>query len=659
MSKLYQMHLARSTTFFPTISLTPGYLDIRIQAMRFFAILLGCALLFSCQSNTTPQASPKQWVSMNQGLPSHAPVLSLALTRSGTVYAAAYNRAGVYKSNGGGGGWTPDNRGLPETPAFSLLLNRDTLWAGTAAGLYRLEVGAQTWLRADLVPPVAVYEVTLNAAGTLFAATAAGGTYSSADGGKNWRRVPGLDNQIILSVLGSEAQTIFAGTSGHGLFVTHNSGSTWETIPEFQDAYVPLLTADPRDSRTIYAGTRHTLMRSRDGGASWERVVGGIEAEVVYALLFDAQSNRIYAGTAAHGILASDDRGASWQPVTEPPRQGEPTRSPVPQGHAVLAFASLGDSIFAGTDDGVVRSTDSGRSWSPFDSFGNDSPGTAKIHDLALNPGDGSIYAATEDGLYVGDDGAWKRLGIGTLDLPVLAVALAPNDPRTVYVGTSHRGVFVSDDGGATWSAAQGDLGGRASVAGLAVDPQIPQQVFARVLFERIYKSTDGGDNWHTIWTGMPEDTEVETIAIDQTDPVRMYAGANDRVFYSTNGGESWLWRGVEGVTTFVLWIDPRDPRKLLAGTTDGLYRSEDGGSTWMRAGLTQMTVTALAPDAKGNLYAGTKYNGLFVSGDDGRTFLRLGSGLDGESVIAVEVDDGRGIIYAATSGGMYRTKVR
>lgn len=626
--------------------------------MRFCAIPLAALLLISCQANNAPLSAPTQWVSMNHGLPSHAPVLSLAVTRSGTVYAAAYDRAGVYRSNGGLGGWTPDNRGLPDAPTFSLLLNQDSLLAGTAAGLYLRAASGESWKRLDAIPPVAVYSLTAGAPGILYAATAARGIYSSPDGGKSWARVAGLDNEIILSVLGPDARTIFAGTSGHGLFVTHDGGATWQSLPDFQNTYVPLLTADPRDPRTIYAGIRRALMRSRDDGATWETMGGGLESQVVYSLLVEENQKRIFAGTAAHGIYASDDGGSTWQELVESDPQGGPPRAPVPDGHAVLSFASHGNSIFVGTTDGVIRSGDLGLSWSPSDLLDDEGIGTPKIHDVAINPADGSIYAATEDGLYSADQGTWKRLGAGTLDLPVLSVTIAPTDPQSVYVGTYHKGVFASQDGGVTWSAAQGDLGGRASVAGLAVDPHDPQKVLARVSFERIYKSVDGGDNWHTVWTGMSDETEVETIAIDPGNPLIMYAGGNDELFYSNDGGETWRPRGLEGVATFVVWIDPRASNRLLAGTTDGLYESENDALPWLRVGLAQMTVTALARDVKGNLYAGTKYDGLFVSRDDGKTFAHFGSGLDDASVISLAVDSVHGIIYAATTLGVYRARL-
>jgi photosystem II stability/assembly factor-like uncharacterized protein len=606
--------------------------------MRFLWLALGGLLFLSCQAPV--QVSP-QWISLNPGLPSHAPVLALAATPQ-AIYAATYDTVGLDVSRDAGLTWRADNRGLEPAPVFSLLVEGDTLFAGTAAGLYQR--AGPTFTRIGTVPAVAVYALARASNGNLYAATDARGLYTSVDGGATWTRVPGLDAEILLSVVATDAQTILVGTSGHGLFITRDGGATWASVAELEEAYIPLLAADPGDPRTIYASTRRALVRSRDGGATWEALSGGIQNQAVYALLIEAPQRRLVAGTAGRGILMSDDEGTTWQPVN----------TNLPEGRAVLALTVQGSTMFAGTADGVFVSDDAGATWRA----SGTGIGAPQLHALTLNPGNGALWLASEDGLYQSrDQGAsWQRAGPL---LPVLSVALAPNDPRTIYVGTSHQGVFTSHDGGATWGAAGGDLGGRASVAGLTVDPQNAQNVFARVLFERIYKSVDGGDSWRTVWAGMPNDTEVETMAIDPRDSRVMYAGSNNQLYYSTNGGETWQPRGLDGVTTFAVWIDPRDSNSLLAGATDGLYQSHDAGANWEPIGFAHTTVTAITRDQGGNLYVGTKYDGAFVSQDDGKTFNRLGAGLDSASINALASDDTRGIIYAVTNRGLFKLAIR
>lgn len=622
--------------------------------MRVCIGLLACTLLLACQSANKLPSSSQQWIPISQGLPSHVPVLALAPDESGEVFAATYDRVGVYKSGARWGDWIPDNNGLPSTPSFSLLISPKKLWAGTAAGLYFRLLDSQHWQKEEAIPTVAIYATVTSSDGTFYAGTDGQGIYASVDGGTSWKRLPGMENEIILSVLAIDAQTILAGTSGEGLFITHDAAQSWERVPEFENAFVPLLKGDPRDHKIIYASTRRSLMRSRDGGESWESLDGGIETQQVYALLVSPNGKHFFAGTASNGIYESQDDGESWKPAFPTEPEGTAIMTPVPEGHAVLSLEDAGGVLVAGTTDGVFRSSDEGVTWSPQDYRMVTGIGAPQLHDLALNPRDGGLFAATDDGLYVRANGVWERYGAEAGEPAVLAVAVAPSDPDIVYAGTSHKGVYRSADAGKTWTAAGGDLGGRASVVGILVDPRDPQTVFARVLFERIYKSADTGDNWHTVWTGMSRVTEVETFAVDPTDSTIMYAGGNDQLFSSHDRGETWIGGGLPGVSTLSLLIDPRASSRILAGTTDGVYSTEDGGKKWTRAGLTKTTVTALALEPGGAVLAGTKFDGVYASSDWGKTFTRVGAGLDQSGVIALVVDGPRGVLYAATTGGVY-----
>jgi ligand-binding sensor domain-containing protein len=66
------------------------------------------------------------------------------------------------------------------------------------------------------------------------------------------------------------------------------------------------------------------------------------------------------------------------------------------------------------------------------------------------------------------------------------------------------------------------------------------------------------------------------------------------------------------------------------------------------------MTVTALARDSNGNLFAGTKGNGVLVSSNQGQTFAQFGTGQDEADVIDIVLDEGRGAYYMATTNGVY-----
>jgi photosystem II stability/assembly factor-like uncharacterized protein len=342
-------------------------------------------------------------------------------------------------------------------------------------------------------------------------------------------------------------------------------------------------------------------------------------------------------------VIVSDDGGETWQDRA----------AGLPPGTPALALVQLdGQTLLAGTQTGIYLSRDGGQSWKTASA----GLGVPQVHTLVLEPQTGSLVVATETGLYRSDpNGKFDRIGSPEMQAPILSVAIAPDRPQTIYAGGFRRGIFVSDDAGTQWSQAGDIFAGRLSPTGLAVDPANASNVFARVLYERIYKSSDGARTWHSVWTGMPDDAEVETMSIDASDPRNIDAGTNNGLYVSSDAGESWTRRGLDGRTVLAVWIDPQNPKTILAGATDGLYRSVDAGAIWTPIALENVTVSAIASGANGALYAGTRYGGVWSSVDGGRTWKWFSDGMDGENVITLVVDDARNRVYAATSLGIFR----
>jgi photosystem II stability/assembly factor-like uncharacterized protein len=236
-------------------------------------------------------------------------------------------------------------------------------------------------------------------------------------------------------------------------------------------------------------------------------------------------------------------------------------------------------------------------------------------------PGDGTtFYSGSVDG------GVWKTTNAGTTWKPIFdnqpvasigALAVAPSDPKVIYVGTGESDI-------------RSDL---ASGNG-------------------VYKSTDGGDTWQKV--GLEGTRQISKIVIDSANPNIVYVGAlghaygpNDErgVYKSIDGGASWkrtLNRGPEaGVadltiaaakTTVLfasLWNARRPPWSTYApllGSGSGLYRSQDAGETWQQCtghGLPEGTWgrSGVAVSSDGNrVYAliEAKASGLYVSDDGG-----------------------------------------
>ncbi len=257
-------------------------------------------------------------------------------------------------------------------------------------------------------------------------------------------------------------------------------------------------------------------------------------------------------------------------------REIGPTRAG--RARAVSGVASLPNTFYAGFDNGGVwRSTDYGANWVP-----------------------------------IFDDQPTGSIG---------AIAVAPTNPNTIYVGSGAGiirpdlaigdGMYKSTDAGKTWT----HLGLRESqmIAAIAVDPRNENRLFVAVLGhpygpnpERgVFRSTDGGRTFEKVLY-KDEYTSANEVIIDPSDPNTIYAtlwqqqqsfiegqgfgNAGMGIFKSTDGGTTWtqLSEGLPPILQANIAIAPSEPGTLYAvvapGTgAIGFYKSTDGGAHWFQ----------------------------------------------------------------------------
>lgn len=227
-----------------------------------------------------------------------------------------------------------------------------------------------------------------------------------------------------------------------------------------------------------------------------------------------------------------------------------------------------------GLDQGVNRSTDGGLTWSQVNNGLLNTQvqaiAIAKDHPI----GQFIVYAGTapgaNDGVYKSTDGgtSWTRIvnGIaepaGTLGVQALLVhALDPNIVWcTIFNGTSDavNGVYKTTNGGVNWFPITNGIGAIKNFLSLAMSPNDPNTIYLGSSFSvttstgpsAIYKSTDGGANWVLSSTGLPTDpTEinpVRVIQVSQDNPNIVAAGlfmntANGGFYLSTDAGANWV----------------------------------------------------------------------------------------------------------------------
>jgi photosystem II stability/assembly factor-like uncharacterized protein len=249
----------------------------------------------------------------------------------------------------------------------------------------------------------------------------------------------------------------------------------------------------------------------------------------------------------------------------------------------------------------------------------------------------------------------------------VTAVAGIASQPLVYYMGATGGGVWKTDDAGTTWNNVSDGFFRAGSVGAVAVAPSNPNTVYVGMgeaclrgnlsSGDGMYKSTDAGKSWTHI--GLADSSQIGRISIHPTNPDLVFVAAvghpygpnSERgVFRTKDGGNTWQKvlfvndkTGAADIT-----MDPSNAQVLYAttwqilrtpwnitsiGAGGGLYKSSDGGETWSRltAGLPTgnlgkigVTVSPVNPRRVWATVEADDKGGVYRSDDGGRTWQLL-----------------------------------
>ena len=135
----------------------------------------------------------------------------------------------------------------------------------------------------------------------------------------------------------------------------------------------------------------------------------------------------------------------------------------------------------------------------------------------------------------------------------VTAIAIDPNTPSTIYIGTASGGVWKSIDNGLTWSP-KTDYQNSLAIGAITIDPFHSSRIFAGTGEYNLWwngnswdgygilRSEDGGDKWSELATGIFERSAISRIVFDLTDPTskRMFLSSSLGVYESIDSGDNW-----------------------------------------------------------------------------------------------------------------------
>lgn len=164
-----------------------------------------------------------------------------------------------------------------------------------------------------------------------------------------------------------------------------------------------------------------------------------------------------------------------------------------------------------------------------------------------------------------------------------------------------------------------------------------------------LHRSTDGGKTWRilTSWETM----EILSLLPDPVDSAVVYVATPGGVYRTTDDGTAWV-RKTSGCKRWFaqkLLGDWRDRRTLYAAMEDDLYRSRDGAESWepLHVGADQIQVVAQNPVRPDMLCVGVEDRGVWVSGDNGATWVQSAP-LSRETIYALRFSPDGLFLYAA-----------
>jgi len=631
--------------------------------------------------------------------------------------------------------------------------NPQVAYVGAASGgIWKTEDGGVHWRAVfDSQPAQAIGAIALapSAHNVLWAGTGetffirsttalGNGVYRSTDGGRSWQH-QGLDAtgriaRIVIHPANPDVVLVcalgraYGPAQDRGVYRTTDGGKTWSRVL-FVDPNTGCsdLALDPGDPNTVFAGmwqfevkTWHLqsggpgsgLWVSRDGGATWTRIVGHGLPDARHAVgkvavaVAPSNPNTVYALIEDQDptLYRSDDRGTTWHVVSHDHSMAE--RAPyyvrfavAPDDEERLYFVSVRFSLSRDGGRTLARSGYEG---------GGDN------HDIWIDPLNPDRFMVAHDG------GASITLNRGRtfmrIVLPIAQMYHVHVDTRAPYF------VYGNRQDGSSYRMPSRGLGEGISegawqhVGGCESGFGIPDTVDNATVWSGCY---DGGLEVYDVRTGHARNVRVWPeagygwrpadlkyrwnwtfpIMISPHDHRRVYVGSQ-YVHVTSDGGASWkvvspdLTRndtshqqssgGVttdnlmtfDGATLFALAESPVQAGVIWAGSNDGLVHvTRDGATTWtdVTGNLPKLAPWGKISNIEPSCFdAGTAYISvdlhelddldpyIFKTTDFGRSWKRISEGLPRSPLGFVHVvredPERRGMVFAGTESGVYVT---
>jgi photosystem II stability/assembly factor-like uncharacterized protein len=291
-----------------------------------------------------------------------------------------------------------------------------------------------------------------------------------------------------------------------------------------------------------------------------------------------------------------------------------------------------------------------------------------------------AIHLATHSGWYCfekqGKD--WVPVVRALTYWSVTCLAVDPEDPRVIYAGTEHSGLFISRDGGNSWKRSEPNVP-QLMVASLLA---LPGSVLVGTVPAALYRSMPGGweeledlrrlSNGSTFPPSPDLGARTRYLAADPQAPTRLYAGIEvGGLLVSDDRGACWESAndGLLDPDVHQFFPSRRRPEIVLATCGEGVFRSRDRASHWEKITPPGPRTygMSVAEDISGMVYLGIACGrpntwlrasradaAVFHSGDWGTHWTVAVEGLKGGVMDLCANPEGEGVLAVTSEGELF-----
>src|SRR5882724_4444199 len=528
---------------------------------------------------------------------------------------------------------------------------------------------------------------------TFYFGSVGGGVWKTSNAGRTWTPVFDSANSASIGAIGvsaSNPSTVYVGTGepdmrdsiqfGDGVYKSTDAGKTWTHIGLESTKQIGRIIVDPRNPNVVFvAALGHAygpnpdrgVYRSRDGGATWQKVlfknddVGAIDlafdptnSQIVYATLWNVRRPPWFIYAPANGpgagIFKSVDGGTTWKEISE----GIPAEG---RGHIGVAVAPTNrNRIYAAVDakeGGIFRSDDAGITWTRLSADKRLWDRGWYFEKVAVDPKNADIVYVSNTSVYRSTDAGktWTAIKGAPGGDDYHQLWINPDDPKRMVLG-SDQGAIVSVDGALTWSSWYNQP--TAQLYHVAPDYRFPYWVtgaqqdsgavgtptrspHSEISMHEWSGLCAGGESGYTapdplhpeilfggtvsrcnVVTGETKNVSPETgmtekarhtwtlpLVFSQADPHALYF-SNQFLFKTTNSGESWT-----QISADLTREDPGVPTNLDAATAADAPEGKRRGVIY---------TIAPSPLRAPTLWVGTDDGYIRTTNDDGKTWQNV-----------------------------------